>query len=111
MASRSERYGSTIKSMLANRPETQKLHYAYVLRNAKSGWTADDRTFYFQWLQDARGKSVGSSYLNFLKNIDSDAMANASELERLTLQSSGVRKAYSAPQLPKPRGPGHDWTL
>ncbi len=104
-------YGGTIKKMLENRPETQKIHYAFTLRNVKEGWTAEQRAYYFQWLQDARSKSGGASYLNFLKNIDNDAFANSSEVDRLALSASGVRKAYSAPELPKAKGPGRDWTL
>lgn len=104
-------YGGTIKKMLENRPETQKIHYAFTLRNVKDGFTPEQRNFYFQWLQDARSKTGGSSYQNFLKNIDNDAFANTPELQRLALSSSGVRKAYSAPELPKPKGPGKDWTL
>jgi putative heme-binding domain-containing protein len=111
VSARNKGYGGTIEKMHANRPETQKLHYAYVLRNAKEGWKPEERAFYFQWLQDANGKSGGSSYRNFLKNIDGDAFANTSELDRLALSSSGVRKAYSAPELPKAKGPGRDWTL
>lgn len=108
---RNDRYGGTIAAMLENRPETQKLHYAFVLRNAKEGWTLDQRKTYFGWMQEARGKSGGASYQNFLRNIDNDAFANASEIDRLALTAGGIRKIYSAPELPKPKGPGHDWTL
>lgn len=111
VAARNAGYGGTIQRMHANRPETQKMHYAYVLRNAKTGWRAEDRAFYFQWLQDAQGKSGGASYRNFLKNIDADAFVNVPEVERLALSASGLRKAFSGPELPKPLGPGHDWTL
>lgn len=108
---RNDRYGGTIAAMLKNRPETQKLAYAFALRNAKEGWTTEERKFYFQWLQDARGKSGGASYGNFLKNIDNDAFANVPELDRLALTAGGIRKIYSSPELPKAKGPGRDWTL
>jgi putative heme-binding domain-containing protein len=108
---RNDRYGGTIAEMLKNRPETQKLHYAYTLRNAKTGWTLDQRKFYFEWMQEARGKSGGASYLNFLRNIDNDAFTLVPELDRLALTTGGIRKVYSAPELPKPKGPGRDWTL
>jgi putative heme-binding domain-containing protein len=108
---RNSRYGGTIAAMLKNRPETQKLALAFALRNAKEGWTTDQRKFYFQWLQDARGKSGGASYGNFLRNMDNDAFAHVPELDRLALTSGGIRKVYSAPELPKAKGPGHDWTL
>lgn len=108
---RNANYGGTIKKMLENRPETQKIHYAFTLRNVKEGWTKEERDYYFQWLQDARGKSGGASYMNFLKNIDNDAFANTPEVDRLALSASGVRKIYSAPELPKAKGPGKDWTL
>jgi putative heme-binding domain-containing protein len=108
---RNANYGGTIKKMLENRPETQKIHYAFTLRNVKDGFTPEQRNFYFQWLQDARSKTGGASYQNFLKNIDNDAFANTPELQRLALSASGVRKVYSQPELPKAKGPGKDWTL
>jgi putative heme-binding domain-containing protein len=32
-------------------------------------------------------------------------------LDRLALTAGGIRQVYSAPELPKPKGPGRDWTL
>jgi len=111
LIARNPGYGGTIAKIIANQPDPQKLHYAFVLRNLKQGWTIDQRKVYFDFLQEMRGKSGGSSYLGFLRNIDREAFENATELERLAIEASGARTPYKAPELPKPAGPGKDWTL
>lgn len=104
-------YGTTYAQMLANRPDAQKIHYAFVLRNVRDGWTPAERKFYFGWLQQARKWSGGASYQGFINNIDKEAFDNATDAERLALETSGARKPYQVKELPKPQGPGHAWTL
>jgi putative heme-binding domain-containing protein len=97
--------------MMANRPEATNIHYAFVLRNLREGWTFDQRKAYFRWLDKARKWSGGASYQGFLNNIDKDAFENASEAERLAVEAAGARKPFQVKELPRPRGPGHDWKL
>jgi putative heme-binding domain-containing protein len=112
LLARNPGYGGSIAKMLASRPDLQKLHYAFVLRNAKQGWTLDQRRFYFQWLRDARQKwSGGASFQGFLNNMDNDAFENASEQERLAVEATGARQPFRAKELPRPQGPGHAWTV
>jgi len=111
LLSRNPGYGGTIARMQANRPDAQKIHYAFVLRNMKEGWTPEERKFYFQWLDSARRWSGGSSYQGFINNIDKDAFENASEAERLAIETSGARKPFVLKELPKPKGPGRPWEL
>ena len=112
LLSRNPGYGGSIAKMVASRPDIQKLHYAFALRNAKSGWTLDQRRYYFRWLNDARQRwSGGASFQGFLNNIDKDAFENASDSERLAVEATGARQPYRAKELPKPRGPGHAWTV
>ncbi len=112
LLARNPGYGGSIAQMLASKPDKQKIDYAFVLRNAKTGWTLDDRRFYFQWLADACQKwSGGASFKGFLTNIDNDAFDNASESERLAIEATGARQPYRAHDLPKPKGPGHTWTI
>jgi putative heme-binding domain-containing protein len=111
LLARNRGYGDVIARLLANGPDIQKLHYAFVLRNVREGWTVDQRKAYFQWLADVRQKSGGASYLGFLNNMEKDAFDNASDAERLTIEALGLRKPYKPRELPKPVGPGRDWQL
>ena len=111
LLSRNKGYGGTIAAMLANQPDQMQYHYAFHLRNLKTGWTLDDRKTYFAWFEKARTWSGGASYPKFLANIDKDAFANCTDTERLAIEASGVRKPYVIPELPKPLGPGKDYTV
>ena len=84
---------------------------AFALRNLKKGWTSDEKKIYFKWFETARKWNGGHSYQKFLTNIDNDAFANSTEAERLAVEASGARQPYKAPELPKPVGPGRDYTL
>jgi putative heme-binding domain-containing protein len=96
---------------MKNRPEATNIWYAFVLRNLKTGWTPAERQAYFRWLNKARGWSGGASYQGFINNIDKDAYENATDTERLAVEASGARKPPAIKELPKPKGPGHDWSL
>jgi putative heme-binding domain-containing protein len=111
LLARNRGYGDPIAKMLTNGADLQKLYYLFVLRNMHEGWTWEQRKFYFEWLNDARKHSGGASYQGFLNNIESDAFANASDSERLAIESAGLRKPFRMKELPKPRGPGRDWKL
>ena len=108
---RNPRYGKTIAKMVSNQPDVQRIHYAFALRNMKSTWTPPQRLAYFEFLREARGWSGGASYEGFLDNIGNDAFDNATDVERLLLEASGARAPYKIPEIPKPRGPGENWTL
>lgn len=111
LLARNPGYGGTITKMVANRPEAQNIHYAFVLRNLREGWTPGQHSAYFRWLDKARQWSGGASYLGFINNIDKDAFENASEADRLAVEAAGARKPYQVKELPRPKGPGHAWTL
>ncbi|MFC1757213.1 c-type cytochrome [Planctomycetota bacterium] len=103
-------YGNTIASMISNQPELQKLHYAFVLRNQRYGWTLDERKSYFRWLASAKGRSGGASYGGFLDNIRNEAMEKLSEGERAALESDVIASPIPDAELPQPIGPGRKWT-
>ena len=107
---RNRGYGGTITNMLKNAPDQQKLSYLFTLRNATVGWNMDRWKVYYGFLAEARTKSGGSSYKGFLTNIEKDAFANATDIDRLAIEAGGLRPAYKAPVLPKPIGPGKEWT-
>ena len=110
LLARNPGYGGSIASMLSTRPDAQKLHYAFVLRNATVGWTLDLRKEYFAFLRRAHEWNGGASFQGFLTNIDKDAFANATDSERLAIEATGARAAFKAPALPRPHGPGRAWS-
>ncbi|MEC9095291.1 MAG: c-type cytochrome, partial [Planctomycetota bacterium] len=109
LLTRNKGYGGTIAAMLNNRPELQKIHYAYALRNLRYGWTFEQRKEYLQWFVGANERSGGASYSGFLKNIQSEALANMSEDERKLLAGEAVFTPPKEEDLPKPTGPGKVW--
>ena len=108
---RNQGYGKTIANMIANQPELQKLHYAFVLRNMRYGWTLEERKSYFDWLGKALTKSGGASYQGFIRNIQKEAMDNLSDAERKAIESDVVFVPVPESELPKPIGPGRPWTM
>ena len=104
-------YGGSIANMLANMPNLNQTHYAYVLRNMKYGWTIEQRRQYLDWFARASKKSGGASFEGFLKNIKDEFLANATEAERKALESSIAAAAPKEADLPKPKGPGKEWSL
>jgi len=107
---RNRGYAGPIASMLKNSVDQQKMHYAFVLRNATVGWNLDRWKVYFGFLSEARSKSGGASFQGFINNIEKDAFANASDAERLAIEAAGLRKPFKPKELPRPIGPGRDWT-
>ncbi|MCA9087471.1 MAG: c-type cytochrome, partial [Planctomycetaceae bacterium] len=111
LLSRNSGYGGSIKAILANQPDKPRVAYALALRNAKAGWTMESRKAYFEFLDQAKQWSGGNSYRKFIQNIDDEAFLNATELERLAIEAAGARKPFKLAELPKPVGPGKEWTL
>lgn len=108
---RNRGYGASISEMLDNQPDLQQFHYAFVLRNVRSGWTLDQRKAYFQWFQKAQGWKGGASYEKFLINTADDAYSLCNDQERFTLEALGVRKPTPLPKtLPTADGPGRKYT-
>jgi putative heme-binding domain-containing protein len=110
LLARNRGYGGTVANMLKNAPDLQKLHYAFVVRNATVGWTLDRWKVYFGFLTEARTKAGGASFQGFINNMEKDAFANANDSDRLAIEAAGLRKPYKPKELPKPLGPGKEWT-
>lgn len=108
---RNRGYGGSIAAMLANQPDKQQIHYAFVLRNATNGWTVPLRESYFRWFEKARGWSGGASFQGFLTNIDREAYENAPDTDRLAVEALGARTPYKMAERPSPVGPGKEWKV
>jgi putative heme-binding domain-containing protein len=111
LLTRNPGYGGTVAQMLANQPDLQKLHYAFVLRNMKYGWTLEQRRAYLKFLEEEREKSGGASYQGFIDNMRQDFLDNATEAERFALKSTIAETQPKPTSLPQAIGPGQDWTL
>ncbi len=110
LLARNRGYGGGIAAMMKNAPDLQKLAYINALRNVKDGMTLEQRKAFYAALAEARTKTGGASYQGFLNQMDNDAFASTTDGDRLAIEATGLRKAYKAKELPKPAGPGQDWT-
>ncbi|MCP4782484.1 MAG: DUF1080 domain-containing protein [Fuerstiella sp.] len=111
LLARNAGYGKAIHAMIANQPDKDQVWYAFCLRVAKAGWTAESRADYFRWFAKAQKWSGGNSFVKFLQNISDEAYATTTENERVMLEAMGARTPFAIPELPKPAGPGKDWSL
>ncbi len=110
LLARNKGYGGAIEAMIKNGADLQKFSFVFALRNVKDGWTMDQRKVFFNTIGELRTKSGGASYQGFLNNLERDAFDLASEADRLVIEATGLRKPFKPKELPKPDGPGRDWT-
>ena len=113
LITRNAGYGSSVRDALEKRSDLLQVHFAYVLRtvNEKNAWTLEDRKGYHGWFNRAQQWAGGASFRKFLVNIENDSLVGLSENDKLALETIGARKAYVAPPLPKPVGPGQAWSV
>jgi putative heme-binding domain-containing protein len=104
-------YGEAILKAMANTPNTQNIHYAYSIRRVQSGWTLDDRKYYFTWLNDALQKDGGKSFAGYIRAIREDAIAHltAADAAAVSWLLGDVAKVDLS-TLPFPNGPPGGWT-
>jgi putative heme-binding domain-containing protein len=107
---RNRGYGGTVANLIKNAADQQKLSYLFTLRNATVGWTLERWKIWYAFLAEANTKAGGASFKGFLKNIEADAYANVADTDRLAIEAAKLRPAYKAKELPKPTGPGREWT-
>lgn len=112
LATRNERYGSSVKKLLAKFPPLQNTFYAYCLRQVKGPWQNGERERYFSWLGEAARRSGGNSYIGYLNATRNDALANATEEERQRFgKDKQLKNADMFANLPEIKGPGRNWTI
>ena len=108
---RNEGYGGTVGKMLADMPPVRAIHFAFVLRNVKSGWTLEQRKQYFEFFLQAVRHPGGNSFGKFLMQFRDDALANCSPEEKVALESIAGQSLLSEPfKSTPPKGPGRKWT-
>ncbi|MCB9784062.1 MAG: c-type cytochrome [Candidatus Omnitrophica bacterium] len=113
LLSRNQGYGGTIQAMLDNHPPSNKINYAFMLRNVRYGWTMPQREQFFQFINDAAKYPGGASYAGFLENIRKEALDNCSPAEQQALAPITGQSLQAVPEfeIKQPKGPYHEWTL
>ena len=105
-------YGGAILKMMANTPNTRNIHYAYFLRRVRSGWSLDDRKYFFGWLNEALAKDGGRSFDGYIRAIRKDAIAQLETKDvELMVGLLSDFPAFDLTKLPKPKGPPVAWTV
>lgn len=114
---RNPQYGMTIAGMLAKIPPAQQTYYATVLSGAKTGWDDTLRHQYFKWYADAFGYQGGNSFVGYINNARTNALAlvpkeQFAQLNGLSGDSivKGGGK-FTAASGVQPKGPGRNWKV
>ncbi len=111
LVSRNEGYGGTVGKMLSDMPPSRAIHFAFMLRNVKSGWTLAQHKKYFEFFIEAAKKPGGNSYAKFLMQFRDDALASCTAAEMIVLEPIISKSLIAAPFESKPaKGPGRKWT-
>ncbi len=109
---RNRGYASAFAQAANSRPNQEQIAFAYLLREAKAGWTPALRKAFFGWFPRTAAWQGGNSFRGFLENIRKDALANVTDpAERAALDAlSTAKPAAPDSQFASPRGPGQSYT-
>jgi hypothetical protein len=110
---RNKGYASAFAQASASRPNQEQIAFAYILREAKTGWTPALRKSFFGWFPRTAPWQGGNSFRGFLENIRKDALATVTDpTERSALEALSTAKPSGAPtQFAAPKGPGRSYTV
>ncbi len=110
---RNKGYADPFTHASASRPNQEQIAFAYLLREAKSGWTPALHKAFFGWFPRTAPWQGGNSFRGFLENIRKDALANVTDpAERETFSSLSTSQAPRGdPQYAAPQGPGRAYTV
>ena len=111
LVERSDRYGGAVNAFLENMPPHDGMRVAFLLRNARQGWTAELVQRYFAFFPKAAECGGGNSYVKFLTRIREDAIKNLTP-DMQAAAGSSISTPLNRPMLvaKPPRGPGREWT-
>ncbi|MBI2948045.1 MAG: c-type cytochrome [Verrucomicrobia bacterium] len=102
-------------SLLAVAPtQEDKLHYLFLLRSARTGWTEANRAKYFRSLAQSASFRGGAGLPKFLQQIKTEALAAVPELERPTYAALLESNRRVPAEISKPaesRSFVKEWTL
>jgi len=104
----------TMKLLAATPTQEDQMHFVFVLRNAKKGWTTDLLKAYFSWMNLAgQAYKGGASFEMFVNHIREDADKNILNAgQRLALQPILERKeTVHVVETAQPRQYVHNWQM
>ncbi|MGJ8725436.1 MAG: c-type cytochrome [Roseibacillus sp.] len=107
-----DRYNGKVAEVLRELGSPRKIHLAYCLRVVKGPWTEGQRRQLMEWYsREEKSKAQQSAQLGLAKMRD-DTLANATEEERLMVETWGLKvKRDPFANLPKAKGPARIWTV
>ncbi len=110
---RNRSYAGAFSQASLSRPNQEQIAFAYILREAKTGWTPALRKAFFAWFPRTAPWQGGNSFRGFLENIRKDALGTVADpAERQALEALSTRKPAGAdPQFAAPKGPGRSYTV
>ncbi len=113
LAQRNSRYGGRVLAMLANHPPTHEVHYAFMLRNLRDGWTLEQRRDYIEFINEAAKYPGGNSYAKFLTGVRDEILGQMNNTERAELADISGESFNPVPdfEITPPQGPGKNWTV
>ena len=76
----------TIPLLEQSETQQQRMHHLFVLRDVKTGWTADARRTYFEHLRRFGEFTGGDGMPTFRKLIETDALASLPDSQRKPLE-------------------------
>jgi putative heme-binding domain-containing protein len=99
--------------LAAAQTQEDQLFYAFVLRNAKAGWTQDLRKAHFSWMNLAGSKfRGGASFKKFIEQVRRDTQLGMTDAEKTAL--ADVIKGAASVEVVKettPRQFIHNWQM
>ena len=107
-----KQYSGKVAELLRELGPPRKIHFAYCLRVVKGPWTEGQRRQLMEWYaREEKSKSQKSAQLGLAKMRD-DTLANATEKERLMVETWGLEvKRDPFANLPQAKGPARPWTV
>ena len=107
-----KQYSGKVAELLRELGPPRKIHFAYCLRVVKGPWTEGQRRQLMKWYaREEKSKSQKSAQLGLAKMRD-DTLANATEKERLMVETWGLEvKRDPFANLPQAKGPARTWTV
>jgi putative heme-binding domain-containing protein len=78
--------GRTLRLLSTSRVQEEQMHYAFVLRNVRDGWSLPEREQYFRWFGNFAEYRGDIGFPLFLRNVRNDALKTVGPEERKALQ-------------------------
>jgi putative heme-binding domain-containing protein len=110
---RNKGYATAFSQAATSRPNQEQIAYAYLLREAKAGWTPALRKSFFSWFPRTTPWKGGNSFRGFLENIRKDALATIGDpADRAAMDALSTKKvAVATQEFAAPKGPGRAYSV